>query len=546
MAEQLNLQVNVTGNVTQSVGSLKQQLKEAQNDVVILSQKFGATSKEAIEAAKRAAELRDRIADAKALSDAFNPDAKFKALTSSLQGVAGGFAAIQGAIGLFGGESKELEKQILKVQSALALSQGLQTIGESIDSFKNLGAVIKNQVIPQIKALGVATQVGIGLLLTAIGTAIFAWMDYIDTQEKVKKSQEETNKTIAEGAKNQLEGSVQFIEREQKLEVARLQGKKNSEQAIYETEQQFRRLKIKAIERYYAELRNKDSKEAIDALNQIKALNVEIEISEINRANKVAEIRKNAAKLEKERLKKIRDEEQEAIKRASTLELQAIENRSKAAEEARKKEDADVAALFEEEDKRQEKRIEKSNKRILDDKKEKQALIEAEYALQDAKFQAASAGLALLGTLVSKNEKLQNALFIADRALAIAKVIIDTQREIAGYAAANAPLGPAGLAITATMAGAAKIRAAASIATIAATTIAKFKGGGTNAGSNFGPSIPTLGAMSPIQPQASLTQLNQQMINAIGNQAIRAYVVETDITTNQRRIEAIKQKAKFG
>jgi len=48
-------------------------------------------------AAKRASELKDRIGDAKALTDAFNPDAKFKALTASLSGVAGGFAAAQGA-----------------------------------------------------------------------------------------------------------------------------------------------------------------------------------------------------------------------------------------------------------------------------------------------------------------------------------------------------------------------------------------------------------------------------------------------------------------
>jgi uncharacterized coiled-coil DUF342 family protein len=61
MSEQLNYNINVTGNASESVGSLKKQLREAQNEVAALSDKFGATSKEAIEAAKRAAELRDRI-----------------------------------------------------------------------------------------------------------------------------------------------------------------------------------------------------------------------------------------------------------------------------------------------------------------------------------------------------------------------------------------------------------------------------------------------------------------------------------------------------
>jgi hypothetical protein len=127
-----------------SVKSLRTQLREAQADVGLMADKFGATSKEAINAAKRAADLKDRIGDAKALTDAFNPDAKFKAVASSLAGVAGGFSALQGAMALFGNENKDVEKALLKVNAAMALSQGLQAVGESVDSFKQLGAVIKS------------------------------------------------------------------------------------------------------------------------------------------------------------------------------------------------------------------------------------------------------------------------------------------------------------------------------------------------------------------------------------------------------------------
>jgi hypothetical protein len=58
-----------------------------------------------------------------------------------------------------------------------------------------------------------------------------------------------------------------------------------------------------------------------------------------------------------------------------------------------------------------------------------------------------------------------------------------------------------------------------------------------------------MSAAAPItasQPEAQMTQLNQTSINAIGNQAIKAYVVETDMTTNQQRIKAIQQRARFG
>lgn len=206
MAENLNLQLTVdTSGAATSVGSLKKQLREAQAEVGALADKFGATSKEAINAAKRAAELKDRIGDAKALTDAFNPDAKFKALTASLSGVAGGFGAIQGAMALFGAESDNVQKTLLKVQSAMAISQGLQAVGESVDSFKQLGAVIQNNSLLQkansaataaaavvqkaftgavnetavgFKVLkGAIAATGIGLILVALGTIVAYWDD---------------------------------------------------------------------------------------------------------------------------------------------------------------------------------------------------------------------------------------------------------------------------------------------------------------------------------------------------------------------------------
>ena len=149
MAIEKIIDIKIESNADERVGSLRSQLREAQADVAALSEKFGVTSKEAIEAAKRAGQLKDQIGDAKALTDAFNPDAKFKALTSSLAGVAGGFAALQGGMALFGTQSKEVEQTLLKVQSAMALSQGLQQLGESVDAFKQLGAVAKSYTIVQ-------------------------------------------------------------------------------------------------------------------------------------------------------------------------------------------------------------------------------------------------------------------------------------------------------------------------------------------------------------------------------------------------------------
>jgi len=145
MAEKKVIEIDINSNL----GSLKSQLREAQAEVVKLSETFGATSREAAEAAKKAAELKDKIGDAKALTDAFNPDAKFNALSSSIGGVLNGFQAYEGALGLIGVESEEVQKTLLKVQSAMALSQGLQGLGEAKDSFVQLGSTVKNSAIVQ-------------------------------------------------------------------------------------------------------------------------------------------------------------------------------------------------------------------------------------------------------------------------------------------------------------------------------------------------------------------------------------------------------------
>jgi hypothetical protein len=173
-----------------AVKSLKQQFKEAQNEVNELSAKFGATSQEAVNAAKKASELKDAIGDAKSLTDAFNPDAKFKSLTSSLSGVAGGFSAVQGAMGLVGAQSEDVEKTLLKVQSAMALSTGLQQLGESADAFKQLKAVAINAFNGIKAAIG---STGIGLLVIALGAIYTYWDDIKEAVSGVSEEQKQLN-----------------------------------------------------------------------------------------------------------------------------------------------------------------------------------------------------------------------------------------------------------------------------------------------------------------------------------------------------------------
>jgi hypothetical protein len=228
----------------EAVKSLKTQLKEAQIEVATLSDKFGATSKEAVEAAKRAADLKDRIGDAASLTDAFNPDAKFRALTQSLNGVVGGFSVVTGLMGTLGVESKEVEGAILKVQSAMAIASGAQAIGESIDSFKQLGAVVRSfSIVQKISAAAqmvwnaamAANPIGaIVAVVVALISAGYALVNmFISSSEATKKAEaanKALNKELDNTVKSQKAASQEAeLARDLQLRMAEASGKSASE-----------------------------------------------------------------------------------------------------------------------------------------------------------------------------------------------------------------------------------------------------------------------------------------------------------------------------
>ncbi len=61
----------------------------------------------------------------------------------------------------------------------------------------------------------------------------------------------------------------------------------------------------------------------------------------------------------------------------------------------------------------------------------------------------------------------------------------------------------------------------------AKSILSQVKGGGAG-GSVTAPSIQQQAPIAPAQPQAQTTSLNSETINALGNQATRAYVIESD------------------
>lgn len=175
MADQnVNIKVNVdAGDGVKNVGSIRRELKEANAELIAAQRNFGEYSAEAVAAARRVAQLRDTVQEARETADLFDPGKKFQAFSGAINAVAGGFSAVQGALGLVGVESQEVEKQLLKVQSALALSQGLSTITDSAKDFTRLGVVIRTQVVSAFSTLrGAIAATGIGAIVVGLGLLV--------------------------------------------------------------------------------------------------------------------------------------------------------------------------------------------------------------------------------------------------------------------------------------------------------------------------------------------------------------------------------------
>jgi hypothetical protein len=621
--ENVGININVQGNAVEAIGNVKKALREANAELINAQKNFGDYSDEAIAAAKRVAELKDSISEARETADLFDPGKKFQAFAGAINAVAGGFAAVQGALGLIGVESEEVEKSLLKVQSALALSQGLNAITDSAKDFQRLATVLKTNVVAAFNAVKAAIGAsGIGLIVIALAAIVAYWEDIKEAvtgvSEEQKKLTEETNKNV----KAQQE-KLSAIDSQDN--ILKLQGKsereilgikiKQTDEVIKATEQQLAQQKVVVKAQLEAEKRNKEilqgivrflfaplslilttvdqvgkalgkdfkleekfsggiaglvfdpveaekkGKETIAAidksLNELKNKRAGYQLS-INAIDKAASDEAAAiesARIENELAKEKKltddllaeyDKRRKDAKNAKILtqkELNALD--AQEAEERRKKEQQIIDSLA--------KITNYTYQSILKDQKLKEdarlAELQADQALQDAKFQAAAAGLNLLASLAGENEKIANAIFVIDKALAIAKIVVDTQREISAYGANPtwSLLPDGGALIKAKYILGAKIRAGAGIAAIAATTIAKFKGGGSAGGVGGGASAPSVSAGAPLQPpQPQTTTLSNQTINAIGNQAVRAYVVENDVTSNQQRIAAIQQRARFG
>lgn len=185
--------------------SMKSEIKELTIAAQQAVMQFGEFSPEAQRAEQALANARDRMDDFNDRVKAVNPD-KFAQINTVVQGVARGFQAAQGAMALFGSESKDLEKTMVKLQGAMALAEGLEGLGKIQQQFTAIfdGVVSgAKKAFAAIKA-GIGST-GIGLIVVALGSIVAYWdeikyaiMGVSEETKKAKAEQDAYNKSIKE------------------------------------------------------------------------------------------------------------------------------------------------------------------------------------------------------------------------------------------------------------------------------------------------------------------------------------------------------------
>jgi len=563
------------GQATTSVKSFKSELKDASQELLKISAQFGATSKEAAAAAKRVAEMRDAVGDAKSLVDAFNPDTKFRAFGASINTVVGGFTALQGVLGLVGVESEEVQKTLLKVQSALAFSQGISQLQEGVQTFKNLSAVIQQTAIFQkanaaatalaagaMRLLGISTTqtgvafnvlkgaiiaTGIGALVVAIGFVVSKVIEWTDATNKQAKAQEELKKQT-DFLNASLNRQLDFLDRRAKLERLRAEARGDSEEQLAKLDEAASKRRVKAAESElrFARESGADTKALQATFNQetereeIRFLEDKIKRNKEAEEQRLKDAEKNRRDLE--RIEKEHQQKMEELRRIGLVNLaegikEFDKNRIEQEDAARKQREATdtsllvnagaIAAHLQ--------NLQKDTTLTQKEQSElRQAIDQAEFDNKQKLAQATASILSALSQLIGQQT-------VAGKVLAVAGATIDTYAAVAAVLknAAKTPAGGIpGYAIA--QAVSVGLFGLLNVKKIIATKVPGAGGGGQ------APNLAVQSPLTPQRPQNTTTQLDQTSLNAIGNATTRAYVLESDVSGNQERVRRLNRAARIG
>jgi len=372
-----------------SLSDLKKEFKETQKELSSLNK----GTQEYYDKLKQLGSVRDELGDLQQTINTFADDAgRVKAFGGVIQGVTGAFSAAQGAMALFGSESQDLQKTLVKVQAALALQQGIAGVMQLGDAFKILKAILITNPILLI-----------GTVITGIGIALFALRDKIaivgeafnamgnvisSVIQKLKDlsdwlgissfaADEAADKQIAAAKKTEA-AVVSRYDKEIKLAQAAgkdtLELEKKKQEAVLSSA----RTQVKALEAVYraqGKLSDEQVKQLEELVTLINNTKTEIEVLEVKQTKKAKEEAKKRSEAYKKELEEMHKAYVEDEKRKS----EQLARQRKAEEAYNKRQREEKAKQLEKE------RIEEENrfKALFDRQRRNRAAI-LELEMMDA------------------------------------------------------------------------------------------------------------------------------------------------------------------
>lgn len=252
------------GNID-ATKSLKAQLRECKEQLVIME----ANGMRGSEAYKRmqeeAGRLYDALDDAQAQAKILGNDNKrLQGTMSLISGISGGFTAAQGAVALFAGENENLQRVMLKVQSLMSITMGLQEVMNML----NKDSAFQLTIVARAKdmltaanarlatALGISTAAAQALMATltlglsaAIAAIVVLLSRMSSENSKAAEQQKKFNEEVAKAAGKPLSAYIQL-----KTEWENLTGSmKEREKWVQDNADRFNALGLKVYDAKTAE-----------------------------------------------------------------------------------------------------------------------------------------------------------------------------------------------------------------------------------------------------------------------------------------------------
>ena len=571
------------GGEVKTMKGFKAEIKQAREDLINIQATFGATSKEAFNAAKRVAELQDNLKEANETAQLFDPGNKFQVIGNAVRGLVGGFTALQGALALVGVEGEDVQKTLVKVQSALALTEGLNTIADVGKDFKRLGSIL-------VQTLGKSGAIGLAIAGVAALTVYLADLFSSTTaEERALKELEATEKDYARAAgeakQKVIEVQVAFdlakqgvIKKDEALRkynetlgdsLGRTNNLATAEKNLNDKAEDY--IRITGLKAQANALFAKAAEQSADALIKQQKLDTvtatyrkTIDQSLVNESQRaIDDIKKEANIIEGLGADLLKQAGEIAAGSKINANLTNVKPQVAARVQVEKLIRTNVAKQLEKEPNYTVLNQEETNSKltalysdrnrmiaISEDEKIKNEvnvnraineIRDEQEALENARIQARIEGYKSIGNAAGALADLIGKQTAAGKVLAISQAVINTWLGVTEVLKTKSTL-PEPLAT---------ISRIANVATVIATGLAAVKNitktqvagaGATSAGSALSSATP-----APLRQVSTnnTTTLDQQSLQAIGNATVRAFVVESDITNNQQRIRTLNRAARI-